>query len=199
MASTVSSNMRVFRPSILYFFVALALPCGCPFLSAQTTLPDSPFLTAGAPAGGQPDAPTEPYQLTGISVVGQKTFVSIYETAEKHSRWIAVGESAGDIHVLSCNVATDQSVIRVGGEVKVLTLRKPSVLSAVLPPPSAGTVSVAQPGTDSATPPTTTNSSDEEQAREARMLVTDLLEISVQQRKAYEDAQKKAAEQADKP
>lgn len=191
--------MRVFRPSIWYFSVALAIACGCPFLSAQTTLPDSPFLTAGAPASGLPDAPTEPYQLTGISVVGKKTFVSIYETAERHSRWIAVGESAGDIHVLSCNVATDQSVIRVGGEVKALTLRKPSVLSAVLPTPSVGTVSVAPPVADGAAAPATTNSSDEEQAREARMLVTDLLEISVQQRKAYEDAQKKAADQADKP
>jgi hypothetical protein len=46
--------------------------------------------------------------------------------------------------------------------------------------PAAGSVNVISP----------TQAAEE---REARMLVTDLLEISQQQRKAYEDAQKAAA------
>jgi hypothetical protein len=44
-------------------------------------------------------------------------------------------------------------------------------------------------------PATATAATEDDQAREARMLVTDLLDIGMQQRKAYEDAQKQAAAQ----
>jgi hypothetical protein len=193
--------MRMFVRSIFPVFVTVAAVAGDPADRPQTALPDSPFLTSNAPASGLPAGADEPFQLTGISVVGDKTFVSIYDAAEKHSLWITVGTSVGDIHVISCNVATEQSVVRIGEKLNVLTLRKPAVTAAAFAPlPAApGTTADASPATAPAaavSPPVT---EDDKEAREARMLVTDLLEIGMQQRKAYEEAQKKAAEAADKP
>ncbi|HWA10195.1 MAG TPA: hypothetical protein VG838_12150 [Opitutaceae bacterium] len=166
---------------------------------AQDVPADSPFLPAKAPADAHP-APAEPYQLSAIGVVEGKTFVSLYEAADKRSHWVAVGASLGEVKVVSCDVEAETAVIRVAGELKTLTLPKSTVTTAVsvaLPSPSA------VPGATGATPDQpaapAAAGSDEDQAREARMLVSDLLEIGMQQRKAYEEAQKKKAEEPPAP
>jgi len=196
---TVSSGMQALRRNFFPIFATMAVAAGAPVDRAQTALPDSPFLSSTAP--GPQTGSVEAFQLTGISVVGEKTFVSIYDAGEKHSLWIIVGESVGGIHVVSCDVATEQSVVRIGGQLKVLTLRKPAVTAAAFAPVPVG-AEIAPIGLPTATgeaavtPPLT---EEDKEAREARMLVTDLLEIGAQQRKAYEEAQKKAAGQADNP
>ncbi len=138
----------------------------------------------------------EPYQLSAIGVVEGKTYVSIYDAAEKRSRWIAVGGKLGDLQVVSCDVDAEQAVIRVGGQLKTLALPKAAVstAAAAMGPETATTPAPALATADN---PVAADKAltDEEQAREARMLVSDLLEIGMQQRKAYEDAQRKAAEQ----
>ena len=193
--------MRVFQPICSSVVAVLALAAGTSLLSGQTALPDSPFLGGNGSAVDRSNGPTEPFELTGISVVGEKTFVSIYDSAEKHSHWIAVGGTVGEIHVMSCDLVTDQSLVRIGGKLKVLTLRAPSIAAAPAVSPSAegGSALIGSPMAGAGAVAPAVSSSDEDQAREARMLVTDLLEISMQQRKAYEEAQKKAAESADKP
>ena len=74
---------------------------------------------------------------------------------------------------------------------------QPAVSNPVvsLPTPAATNVPPAQPA--NATPPPAPGSAAETQVRqetEARMLVSDLLEIGMAQRRAYEEAQRKAAE-----
>jgi hypothetical protein len=186
----------------LHPFVALAVLLVGSGLSgrAETAPSDSPFLPAKpAPADSRSES-SEPFQLSAIGVVEGKTYVSLYETADKRSHWIAVGGSLGKIQIVSCDVDAEQAVIRVDGKLKTLSLPKATVSAAATvalpnPTPSAPAAGAAdQPGT-----PPASALSEEDQAREARMLVTDLLEIGMQQRKAYEDAQKKAAEQANKP
>jgi hypothetical protein len=161
---------------------------------AQTPPAESPFLPANPAVSTSHAQSSEPYQLSAIGVIGEKTFVSIYETADKRSRWIPVGASLGDLHVVSCDIEAEQAVITVGGKTLTLTLPKPAVTAgAAAPAPADGTASAAASGNPGDNPAATAAASDEDKAREARMLVTDLLEIGMQQRKAYEDAQKKAA------
>jgi hypothetical protein len=98
-------------------------------------------------------------------------------------------------------VDKDEAVVRVGSDLKTLTLRKPAGahggampgLSAQPPPlPLVGPAGGALPQVA----PLVTR---EEKEREARMLVSDLLEIGMRQRKAYEEAQRKATADAAKP
>ncbi len=161
---------------------------------AQTALQDSPFMP-GTGSGIAPEtASGETLQLTGISVVGKKTFVSIYDVEKKHSRWLAVGDKVDGVEVISCDVKGDKAVVRVAKELEnvepAARVHRPvGTASAVavsgqadlgLPTASVAVQSPSAPLTEQAI-----------QEREARMMVSDLLEIGQQQRKAYEE--KKAA------
>jgi hypothetical protein len=152
----------------------------------------SPFTPAGGAAGG-PGAPAEAYELAGSSVQGADVTVCIFERAAKHSRWIPVGGITDGIRVISFDAAHDTAMVNVGGAIKELTMRK-----ATIAPLGSSSMAVAAPPAPSiiaadaaVTPPAPQNLAQEQ--REARMLVSDLLEIGVQQRKAYQDAKRKAA------
>lgn len=188
-------------PSSLRQFLAigpLVALAGSGIAYAQTPPAQSPFLPANPAVSASHAQSNEPYQLSAIGVVGEQTFVSIYETAEKRSRWIAVGGSLGDLHVVSCDIEAEQVVVVVGGKTLTLTLPKSAVsTAAAAPAPAAATPAMPVAGSAGSEAPAAPDvASDEDKAREARMLVTDLLEIGMQQRKAYEDAQKQAAAQA---
>lgn len=164
-------------------------------LSAQpATERSSPFLppkSAGtAPATA---APAGSHDFTGVIVAGKEVLVSLTDTQAKRSFWIGVGKSVDQIEVLSYDPRGDVVVVRVNGETRRLTLKQPVVAATagnvVATVPVAPTVPLAP------LPPPATPA---EAEREARMLVSDLLEIGMQQRKAYEEAQKKAAEEAAK-
>lgn len=174
----------------------LSLLCGG-LAQAQTPPAESPFLPANPAVSASHAQSSEPYQLSAIGVVGEQTFVSIYETAEKRSRWIAVGGSLGDLQVVSCDIEAEQAVVTIAGQTRTLTLPKSAVsTAAATAPASAAATPAAASGNpaDGEAPAPPAAASDEDKAREARMLVTDLLEIGMQQRKAYEDAQKQAAQ-----
>jgi len=182
--------------------VLFALATGLLMRAADMDLTrESPFL----PAGGTAAAPAESatLQLAGISVIEPQIYVLLVDTAnagKSRSRWLAVGAKVDDLAVLSCDVDKDEAVVRVGSEVKTLALRK-----------AAGSKGGAIPGLPSQSPPMPLVGpaggimpqvaplvTREEKEREARMLVSDLLEIGMRQRKAYEEAQRKAAEDAAK-
>jgi hypothetical protein len=177
----------------------LALTCGG-VVRAQTPPPESPFLPPNPAVSASHAQSSEPYQLSAIGVVGDKTFVSIYEAAEKRSRWVAVGDRLGDLQVVSCDIEGERAVVTIAGETRTLTLPKPAVTTAAAGAPAAPVAGLpanapsAAPA-EGAPAAAATATSEEDQAREARMLVSDLLEIGMQQRKAYEEAQKQAAAQ----
>lgn len=193
-------------------------------LQAQELNLNSPFLAnteAAGPAAAQGDL-----QLSGITILGGETSVCLVDSALKKSFWVAVGSSERGIEVLSCNPAENRAVVRVRGETRTLVLRSPSKTPgkqapgtaaamapqaprpAQLPPPVVvGPAPAAQPatGTVPATdigpaggqlPPVIPLTTREEQEREARMLVSDLMEIGMRQRKAYEEAQRAAKAEA---
>ncbi|MBC7366813.1 MAG: hypothetical protein H7343_08370 [Undibacterium sp.] len=179
---------RLLRPAFL-----LALFAGA-HAQGQTTLPkESPFMPAPGSAVAAPAA-NETLELGGFSGTGQKTVICITDITTKRSHWIPVGSTAEGIKVLSFDAAQDQATITVGGLQKTLRMRK-SVVAA------AGNAGAAAAGfaipaaitpTQGTPQPPPAPGSVAQQETEARMLVSDLLEIGIQQRKAYEEAQKKA-------
>ena len=146
-----------------------------------------------------PGSPTAAaaYVLTGMTVVGKDTLLSITSQADKRSVWVAVGKTVGDITAVSYDPAKEKAVIRAAGHSYTLTLKKGAVLpgpAMPLPTSAAPTTAAApQPSLPPVEVPKGNLSPQEEKEMEARMLVTDLLEIGQQQRKAYAEAQRQAA------
>jgi len=171
--------------------------------AAQTPLPaNSPFLPGGSVS---PPAAATPGGLEFVAVLteGKKTSVSLYDSVTKKSHWIPVRGEADGIAVLSYDAVHNQVVVRTGGTEKRLTLRreKNTVAGAHangVPTPSSN---VATPAVVSATsiaptvkpPGPTPPPPVVKEQEEARLLVSDLLEIGLAQRKAHEEMQKKAA------
>ncbi len=183
------------RPSQLAVLALAAALAGRAPAQAPLTK-DSPFLP---PAGSAEAAPAanESLTLTGVSGLGKNALVCIYDTQAKRGYWIPVGTTTEGIKVLNYDNARDQAVITVGGQQKLLTLRNSSIANAGSnpgqPAPSFASPTTAMPTPTQGTPqPPPPPGSVAQQETEARMLVSDLLEIGMQQRKAYEEAQKKA-------
>jgi hypothetical protein len=200
--------------------LALAFVAGA---AAQTPLPaTSPFAAGGnATVTG---TTRDPLEFTGVSTMGKKTMLIFNDTTTKKKTWVNVGETVDGITVVSYDPKLDQAVVKFNGTQKTLALRTasaptggPAPVPAMptgfnTPTPAAAQpappVQPAMPAPETApaqtpapaAPATTTPAkpqTPQEQAKaetEARMLVSDLLEIGMAQRKAYEEAQRKAAE-----
>ena len=192
----------VFRPLPLVL-AAFALGLSSRAAAQSTPAKNSPFLPAPGSAVAAPTNSSETLQFSGVSVDGPKTFVSLLDTQTKKSRWIAVGSTIEGLNVVSYDAQRDQVVVRIGGADKTLSLRKssgvtasanlnytPLVASFALPASATGAPAIPAPTMGTPVPPPTTPTAKAEQ--EARMLVSDLLDIGIIQRKAYEEAQKKA-------
>ena len=178
-------------------------------LSAQTALvSNSPFSPAGTAGVTGVAASNEAYELAGTSIQGSSVSVCIYEKQAQRSQWIPVGGDMDGVHVVSYNAAADSVVVTVSGARKELSMRKMVVASSgAAPVPKPAPVNNArnlQPADPSfylpvasvpaAAPSTPAGPATAVQdQKEARMLVSDLLEIGVQQRKAFQDAKQKAA------
>lgn len=204
---SVTSRMVSFRFKVIAGVTAAAWLAAGSSLRAESRLAlNSPFAPASGLASGSA-APTSGYELEGTMVLGSDISLCLYEVQTKRSHWIAVGESSDGVKVLSFDAAKDTAMVVIGGEQKQLVLRKPN-LDAHKGPPAAMVQApvivpapppVAPPAIADMPPPAPASSSGEQalkEQREARMLVSDLLEIGMQQRKAYQEAKAKAAQPA---
>jgi len=175
--------------------------CACGL--AQNTLPgDSPFLPPSRATSNGGPAADDPYELTGTSTSSQGTRICVFDAQAKRSHWIAVGNAYADIQAVSYDPTSDQAVIVVHGSRMTLSMRKavvsrqaglamaPVGIPNAAPPPLQNATLAAPTQGPIHSPPQSAESAKQE--REARMLVSDLLEIGMQQRKAYEEAQKRA-------
>jgi len=159
--------------------------------SAQTALPkDSPFLPAPGTAASGAGPTQEGLELAGVSSTAKNTLVCIYDNQTKRSHWIPVNATVEGIKVLAYDSTLDQVSLSVGGQKKVLRLRKATVSGVANANPGAAAAGFATPAVMPSTPgtpqPPPAPGSIAQQETEARMLVSDLLEIGIQQRKAYE-------------
>lgn len=198
--STVSRIMMRLTSSAVVVLLASVL---LSHSLAQTSLSkDSPFL----PAAGSALAPApsnSDLSFTGVSGSGNTAIICIQDAKAKRSYWIPVGSTTEGIKILSFDAARDQVTLTVGGEQKQLALRRATIAVGSSNPgigvsPVASTLPTPTPTQGTQQPPPVIGSIAHQES-EARMLVSDLLEIGMQQRKAYEEAQKKAeAEKAEK-
>jgi hypothetical protein len=173
-------------------------------MNAQAPLKESPFLPPANAA-----APTKAgaaYELAGMSVAGKATLLSITRVSDKHSIWVAVGQSVGEVTAVSYDPKTDQATIRADGKLLTLSMRKSVVVGApggqqvfFQPIPAVNVAPTQEPQPAPVAIPSPPANAQEEKETEARMLVTDLLEIGQAQRKAYEEAQRQAAAKGTKP
>lgn len=160
----------------------LCLSLTAPKIVAQS----SPFQRKAGPATvGAAATKEQPFEFTGLVKMGATPLVCVTELAEKRSYWIKVGQSSGGIAVREFDQESRSIQIRHSGQSYQLQLVEPtfdpSKLAAYQPPASSGPLPSA--GIAPAVPLT-----NEEKATDARMLVSDLLEIGMIQRKAYETA-----------
>jgi hypothetical protein len=162
----------------------------------QPLIVNSPFSSVGSQGVGAA-GPAEAYELAGSTVAGPDVTVCIFERQKKRSAWIPVGGDEDGVRVVSFDALHDTAVVVIGGARKELSLRKSVVSSLYAASGARAPAPVAEPAPalvpiSSAPAPASTATAAQDQ-REARMLVSDLLEIGVQQRKAYQDAKQKAA------
>lgn len=151
-------------------------------LAAQS----SPFMAAANRSAKAAAAPSEPskFEFTGVVNLGAESLICITLTDQQRSHWLKLGQSAGGITLVSHDPASKSTIIRHAGRETQLVLKEretsfdPGNLVVYQPSgplPSAGLAEHV---------PLT----NQEKATEARMLVSDLLEIGMIQRKAYEEA-----------
>ncbi len=185
--------MNLSGPTLFRFACMLAVAmAGVAGASAQELPRNSPFLPPAAVSGSA--AVSSKYQLSGMIVKGKDTLISVTRLSDKQSFWIPIGSTVNDVTAISYNADLDQATVRANGETLTLPLSKPVVQAPGAVSASAATVASAEAAPVPTPPlPSLASAPPEVQEREARMLVTDLLEIGQQQRKAYEEAQKKAA------
>ena len=175
---------------------ALALvACTVSMRAGGTLVGESPFAPAGASAA-QAGGTQESFELAGSSVQGSNVTVCIFERQKKHSVWIPVGGDVDGVHVISYDVGHDTAVVTISGSRKELSMRKAVIASASPAGPGRAPQMAAMPADMApiAAAPAQPGTPVVQDQKEARMLVSDLLEIGVQQRKAYQDAKIKAAQ-----
>ena len=209
------------RPFLAPLAAAALLAAGA--RAAEAGIPESPFkdASAGKGAAGVAD---EALEFAGVSQMGTTTHLVFHDKQAKKNRWIALGDTVEGISALRYDPRLEQAVVRVNGTEKTLSLRKgkgpvnspvavqpPAPVNgfAVAPPPPAAQVPqilpAPLPATDPGAQPVSiqppkpapapgTPEFQVRQETEARMLVSDLLEIGMAQRRAYEEAQRRAAE-----
>ena len=180
---------------------ALALATGAG-VAGEPLAKDSPFLPRSTATAAAAGAANEGYQLAGYVAQDKGGMLSVTRVSDKRSFWTPLGGTANDITAVSYDSVLDQAVIRVGGRTLSISLRRSSVLPGNnIAPTVASSSPVAAPASPSTNPslppqpPLPAPGTQAFQEREARMLVTDLLEIGLEQRKAYEEAQRQAAAQ----
>ena len=153
-------------------------------LSAADVPPStSPFLPATGTAT-TPAPRTARWELIAIMGTREKPAVRIQNTAENAAAWLQVGESFGALKLLAADLAASTATVQVGTEQFLLPLR----LGAVIPGAAATTSAPGGSGATGAIPPPLPSTGDAEAdakraqdiaEREARMLVSDLLEIKI--------------------
>jgi hypothetical protein len=191
----MTPDLSVFQGLVRRLLLPAVALLGCAGTShGQSVLAaNSPFGQAIGTAGAA-KAPAEDYELEGSSSQGADVTVCIFERQAKHSQWIPIGGDVDGIRVVSFDPLNDKAVVVIAGSKKELSMRKSAVtIPGPAPASQVAAIPEAQPPAPIASAPPAVAGSPAQEQREARMLVSDLLEIGIQQRKAYQEARQKAA------
>ena len=173
----------------------------------------SPFMPPAAAAQAATTGdPGENLEFAGISSVGNRTDFIIHDKSAKKSFWIGVGETKNGVAMVSHDPRRDILTITTAGrgtpapapiafqqsspspaDISVSNALPPPAQPQPTPPPPPGSMEPKSPSGP------TTPEVIVKQETEARMLVSDLLEIGMAQRRAYEEAQRRGQTPGDSP
>ena len=158
------------------WLAAVVLSAGCVLHSEAEPNGDSPFLP---PDSGQPEPPPPApapslanLQLASVLSFGREVLVSVYDIQTNTGVWIPVGGEAEGIRVITYNPDTEEVTVLSGGVKARLRLREAKLLGRGM------IASIPTLEQEYGRP-----LSVKEQEFEARMLVSDLLEIGMEERK----------------
>lgn len=179
----------------------------------------SPFLPAADPVAPPPaDAGAlASLELVGILVLDKQPRFSVRDTATGRSVWIPLAGTEEGLTVTAFDEHASTIVVSGRGGTRTLALREATIRSqpsggspAVAPPGGGGrpaaaapmplpaplrqTTARADPAAGGVAPPQPRTT--EEAEREARMLVSDLMEISMRERQRYEQQMRERQAQA---
>lgn len=211
------------RTSAFLLLLAPLIAVGADEPTGGRALSKQNVFAGPATAATPGQAANETVEFAGISSVGKRTELIFVDKTTKKNYWIAKGETKEGITLLNYDAKREEAVVKVNGVQKTLALRQnakptsashtvpptptgfnvaPTPMPAIAPAPTSITPAMAPqpvpaPAATAPAPNPPAPNSPEGVAKaetEARMLVSDLLEIGMAQRKAYEEAQRKAAE-----
>lgn len=148
---------------------------------------NSPFASPGQPATSVAAADAD-FEFTGVIAGSEKVLINLTRVRDRRSFWLSPGESVSGVSVESFAAETNQVTLRLGELTQTLSLKSSPKVGSF----SGGGQFVAPPPLPVAAVAPRVAVTDEEKATEARMLVSDLLEIGMLQRQAYEEAQRTA-------
>lgn len=183
--------------------VALLLGAA-PVAAADETTLFSPPAPAGAAPANTTDADLGALQLSGISTLGGHSMFNFVDSRNNRSFWVPLKGSANGFTVISYDENTDTVVVDRNGQQRPVKLRQAQIASMPTPTVAPSVPAVARPaagqpiavvktvdGGEIVNPKTPQEIAQAEM--EARMMVSDLLEISMQERarqKALREAQR---------
>jgi hypothetical protein len=163
----------------------------------------NPFPKAGAqsPPAAAKDPDLEALQLSGITLLGSERSFNLFNPRTKKTFWVSLNEPFDGYTVLGFDAANDTIDVQRGQFRRTIALRRPTIVAA--PPATAKPAVPPVPG--QRPQPLTTVGVDEianpktpreiaQAETEARNMVSDLLEIGMQERarqKALREAQQR--------
>ena len=163
--------------------VALVFAAACPLLSGTESQDASPFLPpdSGRAAPVSVPAPTlSNLQFASVLSFGREVLISVYDVRTSEGVWIPVGGEAEGIRVITYDPENEEITVLSAGVTARLRLREAQFTAGGLIRPLP---TLEQ---EYGRPLTV-----EEQETEARMLVSDLLEIGMQERARQRELRKK--------
>jgi hypothetical protein len=183
------------------------------FAGVESLRERSPFVPQAATQQADANANAlSMLELTGILSVGGKLQFSVRDTSTGRGFWLGLGETQEGLTVRSYDEASASVVLEGRGARRSVVIREARVTTA---PPRPAVVNVPKPAAQqpvantqvaagppkqaaTATPtdpkkPNAGGRTNEEAERDARLLVSDLMEISIQERKRYEENQRRTA------
>ena len=199
----VCAVMRKSSQGILFVLIGVGCLFGAGTAGASdpvSIFDEPPRAAELAPVAKDPRL--EALHLTGISLVGDVRSFNIYDTQGKKSYWIRKDEAFDGFKVVGYDAATQSVTVQSPVTARIVPLRHARIVAVsptiaapaavVVPPPFESKIPAHVVGVDELKNPKTP--AEIKQAEyEARMMVSDLLEISMQERarqKALRDAQK---------
>lgn len=201
---------------ILGSFLAILATASTAGAGVESLRERSPFVPPLAPQQSEIDANAlSSFELTGILSVGGKPQFSVRDTSTGRAFWLGLGETQEGLTARSYDEPSASVVLEGRGARRNLVIREARVATAPPPPLAVNTLPVPQPGYSSPQPAATAPSqtsqvppspkkqaqalvrddkgrTNEEAERDARLLVSDLMDISIQERKRYEENQRRA-------